>query len=112
MIISADMAAAIPIAILSIALISHSLAISQSYYYSYANSTYNQLKYYSISQQMLAVINGGTANYSADEGTVYGLSRYYNISASILYPSNYSYCSKFFCRVVQIGGATRILVIK
>ena len=110
MIISADMAIAIPIAMLSMLLLTYSISSSQSYYLAYASSSYAQIRYYSISQQMLEVLNG--ENSSAYPESIQNLSRFYNVSASIINLVNYPQCSGSFCRIVELGAATRIMVIK
>ncbi len=106
------MAIAIPIAMLSIIFIAHGINNSQSYYLAYAKSSYMQIRYYSISQQMLILLNSGNENYSAYSNTVQNLGRFYNVSAKIANLADYPECSESFCRIIQVNGATKILVIK
>jgi hypothetical protein len=74
----------------------------------YARSGYYEIRYYSISQQMASVAAPLPANSS---GTILGMGRYYNVSARITGIGNYSECAGAFCRIIEIGGDTRILVI-
>ena len=106
------MAIAIPIAMLSIIFLVHGINNSQSYYLAYARFSYLQIKYYSVSQQMLSVLNSEDENYSAYSNTVQNLSKFYNVSAKIANLTDYPECSKSFCRIVQVHGATKILMIK
>lgn len=108
MIISADMAIAIPIAMFSMLMLVHSISNSQSYYLAYARSSYLQIKYYSISQQMLMFIGREPENYS----TIQHLSKFYNISTNIVNLTDYNECGWSFCRVIELNGATKILVIR
>lgn len=108
MIISADMSIAIPIAMFSMLMLVYSINNSQSYYLAYARSSYLQIKYYSISQQMLLFIGREPENYS----TIQNLSKFYNVSATITNFTNYKACSSSFCRVIELDGATKILVIR
>ena len=58
------MAIAIPIAMLSMVILAYCVNNSQSYYLAYARSSYLQIKYYSISQQMLTFLNNENENQS------------------------------------------------
>lgn len=112
MIISADMAVAIPIAMLSMAMLAYGMSGAQSYYLAYARSSYLQIRYYSISQQMLIILNSVDENRSTYLGTVQSMGKFYNVSASIMNLSGYPCCAKAFCRIVQVNGTTMILVLR
>jgi Tfp pilus assembly protein PilV len=106
------MIVAIPIAMLSILILAHGISNSQSYYLAYARSSYLQIKYYSVSQQMLTFLNNENENHSAYLGSVQGLGKFYNVSAEIVNLTDDADCMNSFCRVVQVDGAAKILVIK
>jgi len=106
------MALAIPIAMFSMIILAYGIINSQSYYLAYARSSYLQIRYYSISQQMLAFLNNENENQSAYLNAVENLSRFYNVSISIANLADYGDCATSLCRIVQMNGETRILVIK
>lgn len=111
-IIAADIAIALPIALASIILLFSSMASNQSYIVSYAGSEYSQIKYYSISQQIISMSISPSNNYSDQMISISNLSRYYNVSVNFTSPDNYYSCKMSFCRVVEINGITRLMVIK
>ena len=111
-IIAADLAIAIPIAMYSIIMVAGGILGAQSYLHAYSSSAYSEIRYYSISQQMIGVIRSVQGNYSAYASVLGNLSSYYNVSASIVGLGNYSVCNVNFCRISEIGGKTVILVIR
>jgi Tfp pilus assembly protein PilV len=106
------MAMAIPIAMFSMIILAYGISDSQSYYLAYARSAYLQIKYYSVSQQMLDFLNSANENNSAYLESVQNLGEFYNVSTAILNLSDYADCANSFCRIVQVGGTAKILVIK
>ncbi len=111
-IISTDMLLAIPIVLLSMAALSSSIINMQSYYIAYARSSYSQIRYYSISQQMLEVLGSQNLSQGQYINSTRDLGAFYNVSADITGISNYSECSESFCRIVQSGAMSRIMVIR
>lgn len=107
-VVAADLAIAIPIAMALIIFAFSGVMSSQSYMQAYAKSGYYDIKYYSISQQMI-LISGSMQGNSTN--AIQEMGKYYNVSVKVNGMSNYSSCIVSFCRIVEIGGNTKILEI-
>ncbi|MHB1830364.1 MAG: hypothetical protein ACYCO0_03135 [Candidatus Micrarchaeaceae archaeon] len=111
-IIAADLAIAIPIAMYSIVMVASGIFGAQSYMQAYSRSAYSEIRYYSISQQMIGILGAVHGNSSEYFSELRNLSGYYNVSASISGLGNYSECDVDFCRISEVNGKTMVLVIK
>ncbi len=111
-IISADMALAIPLAAASIMLVALGIGSMQSTLVAYAGNSYSQIRHYSISQQMISLLSGRNMCKSAYASELANLSAFYNVSAYTTGLSNYTICAKDFCRIVEVAGMERIMVIR
>lgn len=112
MLILTDIAIAIPIVLIAIAIISTSLYNNQFYLESYGHSGYSAIKYYGISQLLVSVSQASTANYSETENSLLNLAEDYKISANFTETSNYGQCATSFCRVIEINGITKLMVLR
>ncbi len=112
MIIASDMLIAIPIALASISLLFAGIYNSQSYLQSYARSEYSWIRYYSISQQMVTASYGAAGGYANKTVAVESIAKYYNVSVSLTSVSDSSQCTNGFCRVVEIDGIAKLLVVQ
>ncbi len=108
--IALDMAIAFPIVLVTLYLMLSVLHANQSFYTAYAKSSYSGLRYYSISQQMIDVVGAEAGNYSSDVSDMKAMGMDYNASISFQNESGFDKCSGF-CRVVEIDGITKIMVI-
>ena len=111
-IISADMVLAIPLACVSIILIASGMGSMQSFLVIYAGHSFAQIRYYSISQQIISILSSQTLSENGYSSQLSGLGSFYNVSAHITTLANYSSCAQNFCRIVEVDGMERIMVIK
>ena len=111
-IISADMLLAVPLAASSIMLVALGIGSMQSLLAAYAGHSYSQIRYYSISQQMISMLSSRNMSKSGYESELGNLSAFYNVSAYTTGLPNYTACSKDFCRIVEVAGMERVMVIR
>ena len=111
-IISADMVLAIPLAVASIMLVALGIESMQSLLVAYAGHSYSQIRYYSISQQMISLLSSRNMSRSGYASELGNLSAFYNVSAYTTELSNYTICAKDFCRIVEVAGMERVMVIR
>ena len=107
-IIAIDMGIAIPIAVLAFSVILGSLYASQQYMAAYAKAGYEQIRYLAASQAVARLLEDGGAGSGM---AIENVSRYYNASVEITGLGNASYCIGRYCRVIEVGGEARLLVI-
>ena len=110
-IVASDFAVALPIVLISLYLVLSSIHSGQLFYTGYARSAYSELRYYSVSQQILEISGTGSNNYTSEASLIGNLSRNYNVSVSFLEPGSPANCSRL-CRIVEIDGITKIMVIR
>ncbi len=106
------MAIAIPIAMYSIIMVAGGISAAQSYTHAYSAAAYSEIRYYSISQQIIGVMGSVRGDQSSYAIALENLSSYYNVSASMVGLEDYSECAAAFCRISEVGGKTMILVIR
>lgn len=111
-IISADMVLAIPLACISVILIASGMGNMQSFLALYAGHSYAQIRYYSISQQMISILSSQTLSKNGYASELSSLDSFYNVSAYTTAIANYSACAQNFCRIVEVDGIEKIMVIK
>lgn len=110
--ISADMGIAIPVAIAAFTIAYIGICQSQSLALAYAASASEKLRYYAASQQIVSVIDAVNGSAAEDMEAISNISGYYGISATVTGMSNDSACALYFCRVVEIGGNARLMVMR
>ena len=111
-ILSADMVLAVPLALISIILIASGTGNMQSFLSASAGRAYAQIRYYSISQQMISILSSRNTSPNGYASELNNLSAFYNISAYTTAAANYSACAQNFCRIVEVAGMERLMVIK
>ena len=111
-IISADMVLAIPLAAASIMLVASGIGSMQSLLAAYAGHSYAQIRYYSISQQMISMLSSRNMSEGSYASELGNLSAFYNASAYTVALANYTACAEDFCRIVEVAGMARVMVIR
>ncbi len=111
-IIASEGIMAIPIALASLSILFAGIYNGQSYLSAYSGSEYRQIRYYSISQQMDVAASAASGGYQNKTAAAEGVARYYSVSAILTSPYDSADCMRAFCRIMEIGGITRLAVIK
>jgi hypothetical protein len=107
-IVAIDIGIAIPIAVLAFSVILGSLYASQQYMAAYAKAEYEQIRYLAASQAIAMLLGDGGAGSGM---AIENVSRYYNISVEVTGLGNDSSCAVRYCRVIEVGGDAKLLVI-
>jgi hypothetical protein len=61
---------------------------------------------------MSAAASSAPGGYQNKTAAAESIARYYNASVNFTDPYGYSDCVRAFCRIVEIGGITRLAVIR
>lgn len=109
--ISADYSIALPIALSSIAAVLYSILATQALYGAYAQSSYSQIRAYAVSQEALQLMYQENGSYQEQYDLLTSVFRSYNVSVSVQGTGNTSACAVSVCRVAEIGGISKIVVV-
>ncbi len=113
MLVYADLAVGIPIALFAIALLVIAFHSDSSYLISTGAYESHILKLYDSSQEIVSVLNSIGANYTTAAGAVGYLSAEYNVSVSIIPYNGDGYCPPgSVCRFIPLPDTMYTMVFK